>query len=208
MLGVFYVIPQKILLPKPHILDINGVWYSSFWSEGPKPKLEHFGLKFCPPAAPLEVLRYPLRSHGAASRGARCITPQCLRSLWDNPFNTLFLFFFLKIQMWKGSRDNIYSLCISALFSISLYPSPTEAKPAATTPLRLWTLQITVVQISLHKSPQIRISDPPILLFGLESLPLEQLWTEKGNNFWRKKLSVNLILTVMAFWKGGEGKKS
>ena len=91
MLGVFYVIPQKILLPKPHILDINGVWYSSFWSEGPKPKLEHFGLKFCPPAAPLEVLRYPLRSHGAASRGARCITPQCFRSLWDTPFNTLFL---------------------------------------------------------------------------------------------------------------------
>ena len=124
------------------------------------------------------------------------------------PLTLCFYFFFLKIQMWKGSRDNIYSLCISALFSISLYPSPTEAKPAATTPLRLWTLQITVVQISLHKSPQIRISDPPILLFGLESLPLEQLWTEKGNNFWRKKLSVNLILTVMAFWKGGEGKKS
>ena len=24
------------LSPKPHILDINEVWYSSFWSEGPK----------------------------------------------------------------------------------------------------------------------------------------------------------------------------
>ena len=36
MLGTFYVIPPKILLPKPHILDSNGLWYSTFWSEGPK----------------------------------------------------------------------------------------------------------------------------------------------------------------------------
>ena len=27
---------KKKLLPKSHILDINGVWYSSFWSEGLK----------------------------------------------------------------------------------------------------------------------------------------------------------------------------
>ena len=199
MLGVFYVIPPKNLLPKSHILDSSGLWYSSFWSEGPK---KHLNLKIL--VSKFVALQHPLRSHGAAHRGARCITPQCLRPLWDKPFNTLFLIFFKK----NGKRAFVIIFTRFAFLLFSLYPSPTEAKPAATTPLRLWTLQITVVQISLHKSPQIRISDPPILLFGLESLPLEQLWTEKGNNFWRKKLSVNLILTVMAFWKGGEGKKS
>ena len=121
------------------------------------------------------------------------------------PLTLCFYFFFKK---FRCERALVITFTRYAFLLFSLYPSPTEAKLAATTPLRLWTLQITVVQISLHKSPQIRISDPPILLFGLESLPLEQLWTEKGNNFWRKKLSVNLILTVMAFWKGGEGKKS
>ena len=33
---------KKNLLPKSLILDINGVWYSSFWSEGPK---NHLNLK-------------------------------------------------------------------------------------------------------------------------------------------------------------------
>ena len=28
--------PPKNFSPKPHILDSYGVWYSSFWSEGPK----------------------------------------------------------------------------------------------------------------------------------------------------------------------------
>merc|ERR1711923_475583 len=28
--------PKNFLLPKSHILDSNGVWYNSFWSEGPK----------------------------------------------------------------------------------------------------------------------------------------------------------------------------
>ena len=27
--------PKYFLSPKSHILDSNGVWYSSFWSEGP-----------------------------------------------------------------------------------------------------------------------------------------------------------------------------
>merc|ERR1712012_1414396 len=27
---------KNFLSPKSHILDSNGVWYSSFWSEGPK----------------------------------------------------------------------------------------------------------------------------------------------------------------------------
>ena len=27
---------KEIVCPIPHILDSNGVWYSSFWSEGPK----------------------------------------------------------------------------------------------------------------------------------------------------------------------------
>ena len=31
------ILHQKIfLLPKSYILDSNGVWYSSFWPEGPK----------------------------------------------------------------------------------------------------------------------------------------------------------------------------
>ena len=31
------IVPQKkIVSPKPHILDSNGVWYSSFWWEVPK----------------------------------------------------------------------------------------------------------------------------------------------------------------------------
>ena len=42
---------KKILTPKPHILDINGVWYSTFWSKESKKhlniKLESFGFKFC-----------------------------------------------------------------------------------------------------------------------------------------------------------------
>ena len=33
---------KKNLLPKSLILDINGVWYSSFWSKGPK---NHLNLK-------------------------------------------------------------------------------------------------------------------------------------------------------------------
>ena len=28
--------PKIFLSPKSHILDSNGVWYSLFWSEGPK----------------------------------------------------------------------------------------------------------------------------------------------------------------------------
>ena len=28
--------PKKILAPKPHILDSTGMWWSSFWSKGPK----------------------------------------------------------------------------------------------------------------------------------------------------------------------------
>ena len=61
---------KRILSPKPQILDSNGGWYSSFWSEGPK---NHLNLKmlvskFVPPfaalrgpmALPIEVLRASL----------------------------------------------------------------------------------------------------------------------------------------------------
>ena len=34
--------PKNFLSPKSHILDSNGVWYSSFWLEGPK---NHLNLK-------------------------------------------------------------------------------------------------------------------------------------------------------------------
>ena len=79
---------KKILSPKPHILDSNGAWYSSFWWEVPKNHINlkilvskfvpqgprgvpHLGprgaalwdLKGCPDS---RSVRRPLRSHGAA----------------------------------------------------------------------------------------------------------------------------------------------
>ena len=38
---------QKNSLLKSQILGYDGVWYSSFWSEGKPPKLTKFGPKFC-----------------------------------------------------------------------------------------------------------------------------------------------------------------
>ena len=42
--------PQKVLLPKLHILDKKAVWYCSFWSELPKkhPNLTILASKFVP----------------------------------------------------------------------------------------------------------------------------------------------------------------
>ena len=39
---------KKNLSPKPYILDSNGVWYSSFWSEGRKNYLNFLVTKFVP----------------------------------------------------------------------------------------------------------------------------------------------------------------
>ena len=73
---------QFFLSTKPHILDSNEVWFSSFWSEGPKNHLTlnilvsnfvplgprgvlHLGPWSCPSRS---VCR-PTRSHGSAPRG-------------------------------------------------------------------------------------------------------------------------------------------
>ena len=52
-------------LVKSHILGYDGVWNSSFWSEGvyKAPKLTKFGLKFC-------SLRFGLAAQGVYTRGA------------------------------------------------------------------------------------------------------------------------------------------
>ena len=65
--------PKNFLLPKSHILDNNGVWYSSFWSEGPK---NHRNLKilvsnFVPRG--FEARRtwgFEARRHGVSRGGA------------------------------------------------------------------------------------------------------------------------------------------
>ena len=74
---------KKNLSPKPHILDCNGMWNSSFWSEGHKNHLNlKFGLKVCPTGTSIGATRIS-RSHGAAPRGQcaappgpRCDTPR------------------------------------------------------------------------------------------------------------------------------------
>ena len=116
---------KKIYPPNLLFWIVTGFGIARFGQRGLKtPKLEHFGLKVCPPAAPLEVLRHPLRSHVAASRGARCITPQCLRSLWDNPFNTLFLVFKKKSDV-KRALVITFTRFAFLLFSLFLFiPRP------------------------------------------------------------------------------------
>merc|ERR1711911_468763 len=64
---------KNFLSPKSHILDSNGVWYSSFWSEGPKNhrKLKILVSKFVPSG--FEARRtwgFEARRHGVSRGGA------------------------------------------------------------------------------------------------------------------------------------------
>merc|ERR1711923_606317 len=65
--------PKNFLSPKSHILDSNGVWYSSFWSEGPKNhrNLKILVSKFVPRG--FEARRtwgFEARRDGVSRRGA------------------------------------------------------------------------------------------------------------------------------------------
>merc|ERR1711923_365383 len=66
--------PKNFLSPKSHILDSNGVWYSSFWSEGPKNhrNLKILVSKFVPRG--FEARRtwgFEAQRHGVLRRGAK-----------------------------------------------------------------------------------------------------------------------------------------
>ena len=82
----------SIFSPKLHILDSNGVWYSFFWSEGPKKHL-NFGLKVCPQgpqgAAQCTAVGAAHGPRGAAQGFPGPIAPPLEvlgDKLWDNNF--------------------------------------------------------------------------------------------------------------------------
>ena len=68
------IVPQKNLSPKPHILDSNGVWYSSFWLEVPK---SHINLKIL-----VSKIVPPRTSRGGAMGPIGVSLKVCALPLW------------------------------------------------------------------------------------------------------------------------------
>ena len=66
------IAPQKLFCLNLNLLYRNGVWYSLFWSEGPKNhqnRRKNWSQSLSPGIS--RSVRHPLRSYGAAPRGPR-----------------------------------------------------------------------------------------------------------------------------------------